>query len=71
MDHQTQLLMWNYLSQTPLERSQEAHERYVRAEQVRQARGNRPSVVTVLARAWQGFAGSRPSVEPTELAASS
>jgi hypothetical protein len=66
---QMHLLLWSQRMTTQAERSRDAHMRYIRAEQVRQAQAARPGVTSVLARAWQALAGkSRGSVERGELA---
>ena len=66
---QIQYLVWSQRMVTQAERSRAAHARHVRAEQVRQARGAHPTVMSVLARAWKSLAGrTGTSVEPSTLA---
>lgn len=66
---QMHLLLWSQRMMTQAERSNDAHKRYMRAEQVRQAQAAQPTVDSVLARAWKALAGRpRVSVERGELA---
>lgn len=66
---QMQFLLWSQRLTTQAERSRDAHMRYMRAEQVRQAQAAQPTVGSVLARAWKAVAGKpRVSVERGELA---
>lgn len=62
------LHLWHQMTMTQSDRARAAHQRYLRAEQIRQAQANRPTLKSVLARAWKGLAGKpREAVEPGEL----